>query len=64
MIIAFAMLCDPVLCHRRRRVVHFNVTEHLTAEWTAQARRVGIDAFPGDEVLSRSTDSYATPNGM
>jgi hypothetical protein len=25
-----------VLVHERRRVVHFNVTEHPTAEWTAQ----------------------------
>ena len=25
-----------VLAHHRRRVVHFNVTEHLTVHWTAQ----------------------------
>src|SRR5215207_8696454 len=25
-----------VLAHRRREVLHFNVTEHPTAEWTAQ----------------------------
>src|SRR6516162_6139432 len=25
-----------VLAHHRRRVVHFNVTEHPTAQWTAQ----------------------------
>jgi len=25
-----------VLAHARRRIVHFNVTEHPTAEWTAQ----------------------------
>ncbi|TMH73901.1 MAG: transposase family protein [Betaproteobacteria bacterium] len=25
-----------VLSHRRRRLVHFNVTEHPTAEWTAR----------------------------
>jgi hypothetical protein len=25
-----------VLAHHRRRVVHFNVTEHPTAPWTAQ----------------------------
>ena len=24
-----------VLTHERRRVLHFNVTEHPTAEWTA-----------------------------
>jgi hypothetical protein len=25
-----------ILAHDRRRVVHFNVTEHPTAQWTAQ----------------------------
>jgi transposase InsO family protein len=32
-----------VLAHHRRRVVHFNVTEHPTAAWTAQQL---VDAFP------------------
>jgi len=32
-----------VLAHDRRRVVHFNVTAHPTAEWTA---RQMIEAFP------------------
>jgi putative transposase len=35
-----------ILTHERRRVVHFNVTEHPTAEWAAQQV---IDAFPWDE---------------
>ncbi len=46
-----------VLCHHRRRVVHFNVTEHPTAEWTAQQI---IDAFPNEEAprfLIRDRDS-------
>ena len=34
-----------LLAHHRRRIVHFNVTDHPTAEWTAQQV---IDAFPDD----------------
>jgi transposase InsO family protein len=34
-----------VLSHDRRRVLHFNVTEHPTAEWTG---RQLIEAFPWD----------------
>jgi putative transposase len=34
-----------VLLHHRRRIVHFNITEHPTAAWTAQQV---IDAFPHD----------------
>ena len=30
------LYCFIVLCHDRRRVVHFNVTAHPTAQWTAQ----------------------------
>ncbi len=32
-----------VLAHARRRVVHFNLTEHPTAQWTAQQL---VEAFP------------------
>ena len=35
-----------ILAHERRRVVHFNITEHPTAQWTAQQV---VDAFPWDE---------------
>ena len=46
-----------VLAHHRRRVVHFNVTEHHTALWTAQQI---VDAFPDDSApsyLLRDRDS-------
>jgi putative transposase len=32
-----------ILAHHRRRVVHFNITEHPTAAWTAQQV---VEAFP------------------
>ncbi|PYT17065.1 MAG: transposase [Acidobacteria bacterium] len=34
-----------ILSHDRRHIVHFNVTAHPTAAWTAQQIR---EAFPGD----------------
>jgi len=39
-----------VLSHDRRRLVHFNVTEHPTAEWTARQLvvRAGGDARASD----------------
>ena len=46
-----------VLAHHRRRVLHFNVTEHPTAAWTAQQI---VDAFPDDSApsyLLRDRDS-------
>ncbi|MGB5468752.1 MAG: integrase core domain-containing protein, partial [Sedimenticolaceae bacterium] len=38
-----------VLAHDRRRIIHFNVTEHPTAQWTAQQI---VEAFPFDTVPS------------
>jgi putative transposase len=46
-----------VLAHHRRRVLHFNVTEHPTAHWTAQQI---VDAFPDESApkfLLRDRDS-------
>jgi putative transposase len=39
------LYCFIILLHDRRKVVHFNVTAHPTAEWTA---RQIIEAFPAD----------------
>jgi putative transposase len=50
-----------VLAHARRRVVHFNVTEHPTAAWTAQQI---IEAFPDDSApryLVRDRDGIYGP---
>ena len=38
-----------ILAHHRRRVLHFNVTEHPTAAWTAQQI---VEAFPDDSAPS------------
>jgi transposase InsO family protein len=50
-----------MLAHERRRIVHFNVTEHPTAQWIAQQI---VEAFPWDTApryLLRDWDSiYGT----
>jgi len=51
------LYCFIVLLHGRRKIVHFNVTEHPTAEWTAQQI---IEAFPdatAPRYLLRDRDS-------
>ena len=51
------LYCFVVLSHDRRRIVHFNVTEHPTAAWAAQQI---TEAFPFDsapEYLLRDNDS-------
>ena len=47
-----------VLRHDRRRIVHFNVTEHPSAEWTAQQM---VDAFPWD-TAPRSSCAKTRPS--
>jgi len=44
------LFCFVILTHDRRRIVHFNVTAHPTAEWTAQQTR---EAFTGDATEPR-----------
>jgi hypothetical protein len=43
-----------LVAHDRRRIVHFNITEHPTAQWTAQQI---VDAFPWD------TTTRSSPQG-
>ena len=61
--VSFQLLyCFVVLCHDRRRVVHFNVTRHPTASWTAQQI---VEAFGYDDAprfILRDRDSiYGRP---
>ena len=51
------LYCFIVLRHDRRKLIHFNVTAHPTASWTAQQI---LEAFPFDEApnyLIRDRDS-------
>jgi transposase InsO family protein len=46
-----------MLAHERRRIVHFNTTEHPTAQWTSQQI---VEAFPWESApryLLRDRDS-------
>jgi hypothetical protein len=53
-----------VLAHHRRRVIHFNVTEHPTAAWAAQQI---VYAFPDESapkyLLAIATASMAKRSG-
>ena len=54
------LFCFLILAHHRRRVVHFNVTEHPTSTWTAQQL---VDALPWDSAprfLLRDRDRMVT----
>ncbi len=44
------LFCFVILSHDWRRIIHFNVTAHPTATWTAQQIR---EAFPGDDTEPR-----------
>ncbi len=61
--VTFRLLyCFVILSHERRRIVHFNVTPHPSAQWTAQQI---IEAFPADGTepifLLRDRDSIYSP---
>ena len=45
-----------VLAHDRRRILHFNVTTHPTAEWTAQQLREAFPFEQGPRYLLRDRD--------
>jgi hypothetical protein len=45
-----------ILTHSRRRLVHFNVTEHPTAEWTARQMLEACALAEGPRYLIRDRD--------
>jgi hypothetical protein len=47
-----------VLAHDRRRVMHFNVTEHPSAQWTAQQI---VEAFPEEGYRARPSTFQHVP---
>ena len=50
-----------VLVHARRRVVHFNVTEHPTAHWTAQQLSEAFPWVTAPRFLIRDRDQVYGP---
>jgi len=51
-----------VLAHDRRRILHFNVTAHPTAEWTAQQLREAFPFDQGPRYLLRDRDAIFGDN--
>jgi putative transposase len=49
-------VCISVLAHDRRRIVHFNVTAHPTAEWTAEQLREALPFDQAPRYLLRDRD--------
>jgi len=46
-----------IMTHERRKVIHFNITESPTAEWTAQQVLNAFRYDTGPEYLLRDRDS-------
>jgi hypothetical protein len=53
-----------LLAHHRRRIVHFNVTEHPTAAWTLQQFREVLDNAPRPGSGSQSHGSENPQNSV
>jgi hypothetical protein len=51
-----------VLAHDRRRIVHFNVTAHPTAEWTGQQLREGSLLISSRADVLAGTGGFAQEN--
>ena len=51
------LFCFVILLHERRRVIHFNVTQYPTAEWTAQQIREAFPFNSAPKYLVRDGDS-------
>src|SRR5262245_43339517 len=51
------LYCFFVISHGRRKIIHFNATEHPTSAWIAQQIREAFpeDAAPRDLILDRDS---------